>query len=259
MGQETRLILCSTGTLERLCWSEVAVKSHKEWSKWWKDFHPQLYPAQTIQLARGKRDVPRGTPNNKDFTSAAHHETKSLPEKEKQNQSCCWEASSGDESPNHHVAMVHKSCEMPQSGRWPMFRGALPCPHHAGLGQTNPKASPSYSNTWVEAEVLHQPGTCYCEGPARNCVFCNDFLQIGFSLWSESHLLEAIANYTRVPWREDAQQNERFGGKFSHIVPPTIPPVDIFQQDRLKSSSSDFSKSFGSAQSCESAVYVLAN
>lgn len=140
-----------------------------------------------------------------------------------------------------------------------MFLRAPPSPHHTarGVGKTNPKPNSLHNNTQLEAEVLHQPGTCYCEGSAINGVFYNNFLQIGFSSWSESHLLEAIANYTHVPCREDVQQNEPFGGNFSHVVPPTISHMDIFQQGRLKSSSSDFSKSFGSAQSCESLLYMF--
>lgn len=148
---------------------------------------------------------------------------------------------------------------MPWSGRSATFMRAFPSLHHAarGVGQTNPRPNPLDNNTQLEAEVFHQPGTCYCEGPATNGVFYNDFLQIGFSSWSESHLLEAIANYIHVPCREDVQQNEHFGGNFMHVIPPTISPVDIFQQGRLKSSSSDFSKSFGSAQSCESLLYMF--
>lgn len=95
------------------------------------------------------------------------------------------------------------------------------------------------------------------QGPIHKLCFYNNFLQIGLSSWSESHLLEAIANYTHVPCREDVQQNEHFGGSFLHFVPPTISPMDIFQQARLKSSSSDFSKSFGSAQSCETLLYMF--
>lgn len=138
-AQQSRFILCSTGTLERPRWPEEAVKPHQEWSKWEKYFHPQFCQTQTLPSWReGGGISPRGTSNNKDFTSAAHQETILLQVKRKTQQELLL---------RHFFRGCILQPPLGHGAQKPCSRGHF-LPHHTarGLGQTNPKPNPLHNN-----------------------------------------------------------------------------------------------------------------